>query len=61
MAGRSLFHMETWRERADVGLVSSVLYIWKCSGFILNHNFNWLGFNHVEHLERNAFLLDWLL
>lgn len=61
MAGRSLFHMENWRERADVRLVSNVLYIWKHSGFILNHNFNWLVFNRVEHLETNTFLLDWLL
>lgn len=60
-AGRSLFHMESCRERADVMLVSTVLYIWKHSGFILNQNFNWLIFNHAPHLEKFTFLLDWLL
>lgn len=59
--GRSLFHMESCRERAGVMLVSTALCIWKRSGFILNQNFNWLIFNHAAHLEKITFLLDWLL
>lgn len=59
--GRSLFHMESCRERAGVMLVSTALCIWKHSGFILNQKFNWLIFNHAAHLEKITFLLDWLL